>query len=183
MPQGGSCFVIFHNGKPLDKSAEQNLTHKQIIGSQWELSFPAGWDAPEKIMVSELKPWKELPLSVEAKAFSGTATYRTTFSATKDMLSRPATLDLGRVDMIAVVTLNGKTLRTLWCSPFSLDISEALVEGENELVVEVTSTWFNRLVYDAAQPKKARKTWTIAGPSANQPLRESGLMGPVTLKY
>ena len=183
MPQGGSCFVIFHNGKPLEKSAELNLTHEQAIGSQWELSFPAGWDAPEKIMVSELKPWKELPLSAQAKAFSGTVTYRTTFSATKDMLSRPATLDLGRVDMIAVVTLNGKTLRTLWCSPFSLEISEALVEGENELVVEVTSTWFNRLVYDAAQPKKARKTWTIAGPSANQPLRESGLMGPVTLKY
>ena len=81
------------------------------------------------------------------------------------------------------VKLNGKTLRTLWCAPFSLDISEALVEGENELIVEVTSTWFNRLVYDAAQPKKARKTWTIAGPSGDKPLRESGLMGPVVIKY
>ena len=175
--------MVFHNGESLKKGAEHNFTHEQTIASQWELSFPAGWGAPEKIMVDELKPWKELPLSAEAKAFSGTVTYRTTLSATKDMLSRPVTLDLGRVDMIAVVKLNGKTLRTLWCSPFSLDISEALVEGENELVVEVTSTWFNRLVYDAGQPKKSRKSWTIAGPSADRPLRDSGLMGPVMIKY
>ena len=183
MPQGGSYFVVFHNGEPLTAGKELNFSQQQSIGARWELSFPAGWGAPEKMEISELKPWKELNISPEAKAFSGTVTYRTTFTATKQMLNKPAMLELGKVDMIAVVKVNGKTLRTLWCAPFSLDISEALIEGENELVVEVTSTWFNRLVYDAAQPKKNRKTWTIAGPSANNALRESGLMGPVTLRY
>ena len=92
-------------------------------------------------------------------------------------------LDLGKVDMIATVKLNGKALATLWCAPYSLDISKAIVEGENELEIEVTSTWFNRLVYDAAQPESERKTWTISGPSANNALRESGLMGPVKLVF
>jgi hypothetical protein len=55
-------------------------------------------------------------------------------------------------------------------------------EGENTLEIDVISTWFNRLVYDASQPEEMRKTWVIAGPSANKSLRPAGLMGPVTLR-
>ena len=84
--------------------------------------------------------------------------------------------------MIAVVKLNGQTLRTLWTSPYKLDVSNALRAGTNELTVEVTSTWFNRLVYDAGQPEADRKTWTISGPSKDSQLRESGLLGPVVLR-
>jgi hypothetical protein len=47
--------------------------------------------------------------------------------------------------------------------------------------VEVTGTWFNRLVYDANQPEDRRKTWTINGPSKDEALRESGLLGPVLI--
>jgi hypothetical protein len=92
-------------------------------------------------------------------------------------------LDLGSVNMIAVVKINGKKLATLWCPPYAVDISSAVKEGENELVVEVTSTWFNRLVYDASLPENERKTWTISGPSSNNSLRDYGLMGPVKLRY
>ena len=76
----------------------------------------------------------------------------------------------------------GQTLRTLWTSPYKLDVSNALRAGTNELTVEVTSTWFNRLVYDAGQPEADRKTWTISGPSKDSQLRESGLLGPVVLR-
>ena len=85
--------------------------------------------------------------------------------------------------MIAVVKLNGKPLRTLWCAPYTLDVTDAIIEGENVLEVEVTSTWFNRLVYDASLPEAERKTWTISGPSANNDLRDSGLIGPVKLIF
>ena len=91
-------------------------------------------------------------------------------------------LDLGRVDMVAVVSLNGKELRTLWAPPYKLDLTEAIKEGTNTLTIEVTSTWFNRLVYDAGQPEANRKTWTINGPSHNAELRDSGLLGPVILQ-
>lgn len=63
--------------------------------------------------------------------------------------------------------------------PYSLDITEAVKTGKNTLTVEITSTWFNRLVYDAGQPEEMRKTWTINGPSKDAPLRDSGLLGPV----
>ena len=92
-------------------------------------------------------------------------------------------LDLGKVDMVACVKVNGQPLRKLWCAPYSLDISDVVKQGENTLEIEVTSTWYNRLAYDAAQPEAERKTWTISGPAAGAKLRASGLMGPVALRY
>ena len=85
--------------------------------------------------------------------------------------------------MIAAVTLNGKSLRTLWTTPYCIDISNFIKLGTNILKIEVTSSWFNRLVYDAGQPESQRKTWTIDGPNKDSELRESGLLGPVIIRY
>ena len=85
--------------------------------------------------------------------------------------------------MIAEVNVNSQKLRVLWCKPFALDIAGALKEGENTLQVKVTSTWFNRLAFDASLPEDKRKTWTIGGPEAGVPLKNYGLLGPVTLNY
>ena len=84
---------------------------------------------------------------------------------------------------MAEVTVNGKQVHTLWCSPFVLDIGEYLTSGENRLEVAVTSTWYNRLVYDASLPENERRTWTINGPAAGSELKDSGLTGPVTLTF
>ncbi|MBR5334952.1 MAG: hypothetical protein IKV23_01610 [Bacteroidaceae bacterium] len=183
LDRGGSCFVVFSDGEAAKVAAPVKPTREKPLDTQWKLTFPKGWGAPDELVVDCLVPWKELDVAAEAKAFSGTVTYSTTFIADSSMCSNKLMLDLGRVDMIAVVKVNGKVLRTLWCAPYSVDISSAVVEGENELVVEVTSTWFNRLVYDASLPEQERKTWTIAGPSANRSLRDSGLLGPVFFRY
>ena len=180
LPNAGSCFVVVHNNEQQPVAQSFDVAAEQPIDGEWTLSFPDGWGAASKVNVKELKPWKDLNLSAEGKAFSGSVIYTTKFSAEK---SGRIMLDLGKVDMIAKVKLNGKTLRTLWCAPYSLDISDAVVVGDNELEVEVTSTWFNRLVYDASLPESERKTWTLEGPKANNALRESGLMGPVKLIY
>jgi len=132
--------------------------------------------------ISALKAWKDLDLSPEGKAFSGTVTYTATFDAGQLQSDATYMLDLGRVEMIASVTLNGQKLRTLWTPPYQLDVSSALHSGENMLQIEVTGTWFNRLVYDANQPENERKTWVISGPAKNRELRESGLLGPVVLQ-
>ena len=83
--------------------------------------------------------------------------------------------------MIAQVKINGKDVGTVWCTPYNLDITNAIKPGKNLLTVEVTGTWFNRLVYDANLPEAQRKTWTIEGPSKDEPLRNSGLLGPVSI--
>ena len=123
-----------------------------------------------------------MPFSDEGKAFSGKASYKTVFTLDGDAVGKPLTLDLGKVDMIADVRVNGNSLRPLWCAPYSLEIGDYVKEGGNTLEIDVTSTWFNRLVYDASQPEDMRKTWVIAGPTAGKPLRQTGLLGPVTLR-
>ena len=181
MPQAGSCFVVFnHKGKQQSADTPQYHT-AQAIDGEWNLQFPDGWGAPAEMKITELKPWCELPLTDEGKAFSGSVTYSTTFELQGDYDN--LLLDLGDVDMIAEVTVNGHTLRPMWCQPYAADIAEYVTQGENTLQVKVTSTWFNRLVFDASQPEAERKTWTINGPKATSKLRATGLMGPVTLKY
>ena len=181
LPQAGSCFVVIHNGEATPEEKPFDVADVKPVDGEWTLSFPDGWGLPSQVKVEELKAWKDLNVSAEGKAFSGSVKYATKFVAEK--ASGRVVLDLGKVDMIATVKLNGKPLRTLWCAPYTVDVTDAIVEGENVLEVEVTSTWFNRLVYDASLPESERKTWTISGPSADNALRESGLMGPVKLVF
>ena len=189
LPQAGSCFVVFRKkggAFNVAKIAEiKNQKSKIIYCSPWTLSFPEGWGVETRhatsLQITELKAWKDLDIADEAKAFSGTVTYTTTFDIGEIKQGMCFSLDLGRVDMIAAVSLNGKPLRTLWTPPYRLDLTEAVHSGVNTLTVDVTGTWFNRLVYDAGLPEDQRKTWTIAGPDKNEILRESGLIGPVVI--
>ena len=156
----------------------------------WTLSFPDGWGAPASLKLDKLASWTELPLGEEGRHFSGTATYTATFTCA-DARERvpPAsnavsalTLDLGEVETVADVFVNGKKVRTLWTPPYRCAIGEFVKDGANELRVDVTTTWFNRLAYDAGLPEKDRKTWTIAGPKKGTPPKPAGLLGPVSLR-
>ena len=83
--------------------------------------------------------------------------------------------------MAASVILNGQEIARLWAAPYRVDLKNFIKQGENTLEVKVTSTWFNRLVFDAGQAEGKRKTWTISGPGKESALRASGLLGPVKL--
>ncbi|MDR1497307.1 MAG: hypothetical protein LBS59_02655 [Puniceicoccales bacterium] len=184
LARSGSCFVVFSKTAkttPKQMTPKNNIEIKTLFG-EWKLVFPAGWGAPDSLGIKELKAWKDLDLSAEGRAFSGTATYTTTFNVENKLKNSVYSLDLGRVEMIATVTLNGKKLRTLWTPPYRHDVTNELRSGKNTLQVEVTSTWFNRLAYDSGQPEGKRKTWTFNAPRKGTPLRESGLLGPVKLR-
>ena len=181
LPKAGSCFIVFNHNKEQKNVEKTQLANTQSIDNKWILQFPEGWGAPAELEMESLAPWCALPMSDEGKAFSGSATYTTTFNWSGE--NKQVTLDLGKVSMIAEVFLNDQKVRTLWCTPYEADITEFVKEGENKLQVKVTSTWFNRLSYDASLPEAERKTWTISGPSAGSPLKEYGLLGPVNLRY
>ncbi len=180
LPKAGACFVVFRNAQA--PSFETKACQPLALTQPWTISFPQGWGIAAPIKTTELKPWKELFTEREAQAFSGTATYETTFMFTPQEKNARYLLKLGRVDMLAQVTVNNEDCGTAWCAPFEIDITAALKPGENTLRIAVTSTWFNRLVFDASLPEAQRKTWTIKGPSKDAPLTETGLMGPVELK-
>ena len=89
-------------------------------------------------------------------------------------------LNLGRVEGLAAVRLNGVNLGVLWCYPYSTDISKALKKGRNILEIDITNPWWNRLIGDKREPQQY--TWTAyANWSANAPLLPAGLLGPVII--
>ncbi|HEX8546572.1 MAG TPA: glycosyl hydrolase [Cytophagaceae bacterium] len=181
--KSNSCFVVFdHTRAAVSNNVADQIVSSVPISGKWTISFPEGWGFTAPIQVNELKPWKDLAVSPEGKAFAGSATYRTIFKIEEKMAGNQYILDLGNVDMVASVTINGIKAGNLLAPPYRLNISEALKKGENNLEIEVTSTWFNRLVFDAGQEEKKRKTWVINGPKADSPLKVSGLMGPVYIQ-
>jgi hypothetical protein len=129
--------------------------------------------------------------------FSGTATYRKSFAlpAARIVTGQRLLLDLGDVQNLARVRLNGKDLGVLWKAPYVVDITADAVAGTNRIELEVTNTWFNRLAGDAGKPQEQRVTWAGAtgrgffgggggaaaagGPPAPPPLLPAGLIGPV----
>lgn len=179
LPKSGACYVVFREESDLAEYAASKETGRTVL-SKWTLSFPEGWGVSGSVKVDSLVAWKDLDLSDEGKAFSGTVTYGTTFTLEQTEGGRYV-LELGDVDMIASVSVNGNMGKVLWAPPFSLDVTDMLKEGENTISVDVTGTWFNRLVYDARIPEKERKTWVIRRPGGHEPLRNSGLLGPVSL--
>jgi len=178
------------------------------VGGKWDLTFPPRWGAPARIILDRLLSWSDHP-NPGVKCFSGTATYRKTLTVPAGMLSRGRrwVLDLGRVEVIACVKVNGRDLGVLWKGPFRVDVTKALRPGPNALEIRVTNLWPNRMIGDEQLPEDSARnpdgtlrewpTWLQSGkPSPtgrftftswrlwpkDAPLLPSGLLGPVKLE-
>lgn len=150
------------------------------LDSGWWLSFPPGWDAPDRIDLTRVIPWSDLR-NPAVRSFSGTATYGVRVKLPEYAADECLMLDLGRVENIAEISVNGDEVATLWAPPFRADITEYVKKGANNIEIKVTNTWYNRLLYDVALPVDQQKTWTYAHPAADKPLIKAGLEGPVAL--
>jgi len=169
--------------KPPYHGSGLSTLSRELMG--WTLMFPAGWGAPEKVTLDRPVSWTEIPgFSREARAFSGTAVYETEFDC--DDAAACCELNLGRVESIAKVVVNGKPVRTLWCEPYRCRLDGFVRKGRNRLRIEVTNTWRNRVIYDLGQPEKNRKTWILNrrgfNPRPTDAYGPAGLIGPVTIE-
>jgi hypothetical protein len=180
---------------------------RQVRGP-WHVRFPPKWGAPDGVTLPELVSLSEHS-DPGVKYFSGTATYTVTFDLSTDLLGpdRRLYLDLGKVQVMAEVKLNGRALGTLWKPPYQVDITDAAKAGDNALEVRVVNLWPNRMIGDEQLPEDSRRnpngtlkewpqwlqegkpsptgrytftTWRLWRKDA--PLPASGLLGPVTLR-
>jgi hypothetical protein len=156
------------------------------IRGPWEISFPPKWGAPEKIQLDQLASWTDSTNS-GVKYFSGTATYTKNFdwvdNAENGRRTGQIWLDLGEVQVMAMVKLNGHDLGILWKPPFRVEAADALRPGGNTLEISVANLWPNRMIGDAALPAAERFTWSSWEPfTKDTPLLISGLLGPVRLE-
>ena len=148
--------------------------------------------------------------STSLRYFSGTATYKTTIQIPQTLnpgfSTHNSQLAIGELESgLAHVFVNGKDCGVVWCAPWETDVSSAMRDGENEIEIHYTNNWFNRLVGDCFLKPEERVTrstlryWKASrrgekdfdrahrrtnwsGPSADDPLQHSGVLGPVVIR-
>ena len=166
------------------------------VTGPWQVHFPPQRDVPPRINLERLISLTDHP-EPAIQHFSGTARYNCSFQVPADRLreGRRLWLDLGRVESVAEVFVNGRPLGIYWKPPYQVDITSAARAGTNTLEVRVTGTWRNRLLGDVKYPNGfPRKDTAAPAPlefkpfltadlklQATEPLAPSGLLGPVRL--
>jgi hypothetical protein len=149
------------------------------------VTFPPNLGAPEKIQLVELAPWSA-NADQGVKFFSGTATYSKTIQVQQGWIAPGprVMLDLGAVNDLAEVTVNGTPVATAWKPPYRVDVTSALRAGANDVQIKVTNEWTNRIIGDRGAPANQRVLSAApagrGGGGGNQP-PPSGLLGPVRL--
>jgi hypothetical protein len=184
----GSLFVIFRQpmARDVNGTATRNFpvyANSQELSGPWTVSFDPKWGGPAKVKFPELVSWTRR--SEEGiRYYSGTATYRKSFDlpALLHSSQRRMALDLGEVKYVAQVRLNGRDLGVLWTKPFRVEITDAVKPSGNLLEIDVVNLWPNRIIGDAALPPEKRFTRTNISFKKDDPLLESGLLGPVRLQ-
>ena len=185
----GTTFVVFREPA---KTAALTLPERkeaavaeidEALSKDWAVSFEPSRGAPETAKFDRLISWSE-SADPGVKYFSGSATYTKTIEVPASAFSSGTHLwlDLGDVENIAEVAVNGKYQGIVWKAPFRIDVTQALVPGSNQIVVQVTNLWVNRMIGD--QQPWALKKYTFADFTpykADSPLLPSGLIGPVRL--
>ena len=133
------------------------------VSGGWELKFPPNLGAPEKVSLEKLISWPEHS-DPGVRYFSGTATYSKKLMLPKDLFGkgRSLYLDLGEVKNLAQVRLNGKDLGIAWKPPYRVEITGAAKAGDNQLEIELTNLWPNRLIGDEELPDDSLQ-WTEKG--------------------
>ena len=164
-----ALFLVFRNPTTETGSAKESfsddITDTIPITGTWTVGFDGG----RVVEWPSLMPWDE-SIDSDIKYFSGTAHYEQHLYLNELDRHYRYILDLGEVKNLATVRVNGKVCGTLWRPPFTIDITEALLGGDNLLQVDVTNLWVNRMVGDEQEPDDVEWSEPVAfGAAPNSP--------------
>ncbi len=179
----------------------------QTLQGVWQLRFEQDRGAPPGIQLPELSSLHR-HADFNVRYFSGVVTYGKTFLLAPVALQKGKRifLDLGRVEVLADVRVNGKKAGLCWKEPYRLEITPFVKAGENSLSIQVATLWPNRQIGDEQLPAEHVYTpthyiadmpeWFVQNKrnpgkrvtfatwnnyKAEDPLLEAGLLGPVRL--
>lgn len=182
---GQSEFIVFRkqtNRLTSKKSRNWSIVNvQQTLSSNWSVKFDKAFGGPAApVNFTTLTDWS-LNSNDAIKYYSGIANYTQQFNW-KGTAGSNIWFDLGQVNKLATVYVNGIDCGTTWIYPYRVNIAKALKKGINTVRIEVSNTWANRLIGDHALPEDKRITWTNAPYRLEgKPLLPAGLLGPVRI--
>lgn len=131
------------------------ITYQRRIAveGEWKVAFEPKL---EKKFTYKYPVLEDFSLSSDEriKYFSGTATYSKTINIDlrNDKSPKRVLLNLGEMNDIAQVWVNGKEAGVSWYAPFMVDITPYIKDGRNTLKIAVSNNWANRLIGDEQHP-------------------------------
>jgi sulfur carrier protein ThiS len=145
----------------------------QKAGRRWPLQTWAFRAAEYSAQWDHLPDWRTL----DALRYARSGHYQQAFTLdTMDTAARYL-LDLGLVQGSAAVSVNGQAVGRASVPPFTIDITPALVSGENSIEIEVLAPLRNVFVGRAQAGDELYRHMAIYADS----LVAAGLLGPVVL--
>lgn len=192
LKSGETVFLKVTNQPSASQAWKYNVETKKSIALQnkWKVRFTAGGpQLPAARTITSLSSWTQWN-DTTLQNFSGTAVYTSSFNlAAKN--AKQYVLQLGKVNQSARVWINGKDAGYVWAIPFSTDITEFIKKGRNEIKIELVNLMANRIRYMDRNNIPWRNYHEInfvnidykPFNAANWAVEESGLIGPVIIKY
>jgi hypothetical protein len=162
-------IIVFENNSEGDEFTPLEFKGDgRAITGPWELQLEHMNGDRQQMTLDELA---DLSAMEETRNFAGTVYYNKILR-----IDDPDThkLDLGDVQGITELTLNGKLLGTRWHGLHRYNLGEALVEGENELTIKLTTITGNYM--KGLKENKVAQRWT-----SQQSYYPMGMLGPVRL--
>jgi len=163
----------------------------------WAVEFHGMGGVTAKMDLPKLVDWTTLP---GLKDFSGTALYTLDANLPPDLTGKNKTvfLDLGKVQEVAEVRINGIWAGVAWMQPYRVDVTGLLKPGKNQIQIRVANSLWNYAAgMDKPNPipeelqahygttwKEKYNGWDslqAIKKNNNNDRISSGLIGPVTL--
>src|SRR5699024_8223352 len=119
----------------------------KLINDNWTVFFNPELGGSGEVVFDTLHDWTK-NYDPRIKYYSGTAIYTRNFQT--ETSSKRTFIDLGNPNFVAKVLVNTKEVGVIWCSPWQLEITDYLKDGENTLEIHVANSLINRMVYDAS---------------------------------
>jgi hypothetical protein len=205
-----SFMLVFYHQPATEKHKDtftENFQAKEPIltlTGPWNVSFDTIWGGPAQVVFDSLSDWSRRAED-GIRYYSGIAVYTKSFDLSPKTVITEGThyfLDLGKIRNMGRVKLNGKDLGIVWTPPMQVDVTGILKSTDNHLEIEVANLWINRLIGDEREPwdgvisdkwpewllngeKRESKRFTFTTHryyKKDDPLAESGLIGPVIVK-
>ena len=182
-----SVLMVFEKSKPIDLPVWQPL-HTFIetipatdISDNWDVTLCHSllYDTTN----AHFDTLFDLKDNETYQHFCGTIAYHKTINCDRDDAHSVSTiLNLGLVEGVSEVFVNGQSAGVQYFGRRIYDITHYLQEGENDLEVRVTTTMGNYLKTFSREENPT--AWIYVNhPRRDQPLQPQGLLGPVKLYH
>jgi len=179
-----SGFVILRESASMEDAAlvwRKNQSEMIVpVEGSWDVDFhlPHG---VKSIVMDELSDWTTFT-DGDIRHHSGTAVYHKLIRRPEMREGQRVYIRINGLECTSRISINGKKVGYIWCSPWETDVTEYLNEGDNNLVLEVANQLTNRMIGDLDLPEAKRSTFaTKALVQKGDELLPAGITGGVEL--